>query len=106
MKTGAGAAADALMPESNAAVEAGATSPLMLPRVASAGWSSRGLARGVAGVGVVLRWSASRQQQALALAQQHDSVCEPRHSAATALGESASSHPAKVSAINFRTSLS
>jgi len=78
----------------------------MLPTVASAGWSSSGLETGVAGVGAVLRCPASRQQQSSAFVQQHDLTSGLPQWASAALGESASSHPAKVSAINFRTSLS
>jgi hypothetical protein len=106
MRIGAGACADALEDQGSTATEGGRqrSPPAAIATVARV--SCTAFAVGAAGAGAGSLCCASRQQQALAPAQQHDSVCEPRHSANAALGESASSQPAKVSAINFRTSLS
>jgi hypothetical protein len=106
MKIGAGACAGALEDHVSTATDdkRGRSPPAAI--AAAANVSCAALAVGAAGAGVGSLGCASRQQQALAPAQQHDSVCEARHSATAALGESASSQPAKVNAINFRTSLS
>jgi hypothetical protein len=106
MKIGAAACAGALEDQLNNATgdERRRSTPTVI--AAAAKVSCAAFTVGAAGAGAGSLGCPSRQQQALAPAQQHDSVCEPRHSAITALGESASSHAAKVNAINFRTSLS
>jgi hypothetical protein len=106
MTIGAGACAVALADQVSTATDDERRRSPPAAIAAAANVSCAALTVGAAGAGAGLLGCPSPQQQALAPAQQHASVCEPRHSATAALGESASSQPAKVNAINFRTSLS
>jgi len=106
MKIGAGACAGALEDQVSTATDDERRRSPPAAIAAAANISCAAFAVGTAGAGAGSPCCASRQQHALAPAQQHEAVCEVRHNATAALGESASSQPAKVSAINFRTSLS